>query len=102
MKHLLVNFDKAFENRVRLGVMSVLLVNDWVEFNTLKQTLDVSDGNLASHLKHLEGKQYIEVRKAFVGRKPQTSYKATVNGKKAFEKHLQALESLLKFDGKDD
>ena len=75
--------------------MSILLVNDWVDFKTLKQTLEVTDGNLASHLKALESKAYIEVRKQFVGRKPNTSYRVTALGRQSFNEHLNALEQLL-------
>ena len=75
--------------------MSILLVNDWVDFKTLKQTLEVTDGNLASHLKALESKAYIEVRKQFVGRKPNTSYRVTAIGRQSFNEHLNALEQLL-------
>ena len=90
------NFDKAFENKVRLGVMSALMVNDALDFNALKELLDVTDGNLASHLKALEKVKYISVKKQFVGRKPNTRYLATREGKKAFEAHLNALEALIK------
>lgn len=76
--------------------MSVLVVNDWVEFNRLKEVLEVSDGNLAGHLKHLEAKTYLVFKKEFVGRKPQTSYQVTSEGRKAFEAHLAALEEILK------
>jgi len=100
MKHILTQFNKTFENRIRLGIMSVLMVNDWVEFNRLKEVLEVSDGNLASHLKNLEGKEYVEVRKEFVGRKPQTTYAVTNTGKQAFSEHLNALEKILR-GGKD-
>lgn len=75
--------------------MSILLVNDWVDFKTLKQTLEVTDGNLASHLKALESKAYIEIRKQFVGRKPNTSYRVTALGRQSFNEHLNALEQLL-------
>lgn len=75
--------------------MSILLVNDWVDFKTLKQTLEVTDGNLASHLKAVEAKAYIEVRKQFVGRKPNTSYRVTALGRQSFNDHLNALEQLL-------
>ncbi|UBM61033.1 transcriptional regulator [Marinilongibacter aquaticus] len=92
----LENFDKAFENKVRLGIMSVLMVNDAVSFNDLKDLLEVTDGNLASHIKALEKAEYIEVRKEFVDRKPNTSYLATTKGKKAFDIHLAALEAILK------
>ncbi len=96
MKHLLHNFDKAFENKVRLGVMSALMVNESLDFNRLKELLGVTDGNLASHLKALEKVAYIDVQKRFVGRKPNTQYSATQTGKKAFHEHLNALEALLK------
>jgi DNA-binding HxlR family transcriptional regulator len=96
MKRIIENLNKAFDNKVRLGIMSLLMVNDWVEFNTLKEMLDLSDGRLASHIKALETEGYIDVRKLFVGKKPQTSYAATKAGKKAFNDHLDALEDLLK------
>ncbi len=76
--------------------MAILVVNDWVDFNTLKKLLDASDGNLASHLTALEKKEYIRLKKEFVGRKPRTSYQATELGKKEFQAHLNALEKLLK------
>lgn len=76
--------------------MSVLLVNDWVDFSTLKDSLSVTDGNLASHIKALEGENYIEVKKQFLNKKPNTSYRATFDGRKAFEQHLSALEMLIK------
>ena len=76
--------------------MSMLMVNDWVEFKKLKEMLELTDGRLASHIKSLEENEYIEVRKMFVGKKPQTSYTATVAGRKAFNDHLDALEALLK------
>lgn len=77
--------------------MSALAVNDTLDFNALKEYLDVTDGNLASHLKGLEKEEFIEVEKSFVGRKPNTRYGMTKEGKKAFEEHLKALESLIKF-----
>lgn len=76
--------------------MSILMVNEWVEFKQLKETLGLHDGTLASHIKGLEKVNYIEVKKEFVGRKPQTSYHATPLGRKAFNDHLDALEALLK------
>lgn len=96
MKELLKDLDKAFENKVRLGIMSALVVNDSLDFNTLKNLLDVTDGNLASHLKSLEGHQYITVKKEFVERKPNTSYAATAEGKEAFVRHIKAIEQLIK------
>ena len=92
---LIEGLNKDFESRVRLGIMSVLLVNDWIEFNEMKEMLDLTDGNLASHSKSLESKEYIEVKKEFVGKKPKTSYRVTQNGREAFQSHLNALEKLL-------
>ena len=88
--------NKAFESRVRLGIMSILLVNDSVDFNTLKELLQVTDGNIASHITALEKFNYIEIRKQFIGKKPNTSYAVTSSGKKAFAEHLDALEKLIK------
>jgi DNA-binding MarR family transcriptional regulator len=88
--------DKAFENRLRLQIMSVLMANDRYDFNSLKELLDITDGNLASHLKGLEKEEYITVHKTFLGRKPNTNYEATEKGKKAFQQHLDALEQLIK------
>lgn len=96
MKLALTNFDKAFENRVRLQVMSVLVANDSYDFNSLKDLLDVTDGNLASHLKALEKEEYITVTKSFLGRKPNTRYQASSIGITAFKKHLETLENLIK------
>jgi DNA-binding MarR family transcriptional regulator len=87
---------KAFESRIRLGVMSALAVNESLDFNSLKEFLDVTDGNLASHLKGLEKEAFISVKKSFIGRKPNTRYYMTKGGKKAFEEHLKALEQLIK------
>ena len=96
MKVSLEQFDKAFENRIRLQVMSVLVANESYDFNSLKDLLNVTDGNLASHLKALEKEEYIIVNKSFIGRKPNTQYSASVLGREAFKKHLQALENLIK------
>ena len=96
MKYLLNNFNKAFESKVRLGIMSALMVNELLDFNRLKELLGVTDGNLASHLKALEKVAYIDVQKQFVGRKPNTQYAATAQGKRAFHDHLNALETLLR------
>src|SRR5687767_4473966 len=90
------DFHKAFESRIRLGIMSVLAVNDTLDFNALKDYLEVTDGNLASHLKALEKEAFIDVEKSFIGRKPNTKYFMTRKGKKAFDDHLKALEKLIK------
>jgi len=96
MKHLITNLNKIFESRVRLGIMSVLMVNSSYDFNSLKETLSVTDGNLASHLKALEEKGMIKVNKQFIRRKPNTSYSVTESGIVDFQQHLKALETLLK------
>lgn len=87
--------NKEFESRVRLGIMSVLMVNDWVDFSEMKALLEITDGNLASHSNALEKANYIEVKKEFVGKKPKTSYRVTQSGRQAFTEHLDALEKLL-------
>lgn len=88
--------DKAFENRIRLQIMSVLMVNKRYDFNSLKELLGVTDGNLASHLKALEKEEYIMVNKSFVGKKPNTSYEASDKGKQAFKAHLDVMEQFIK------
>ena len=95
MKDLISGLNKVFESRVRLGIMSVLIVNDSYDFNSLKESLDVTDGNLASHLKALEDKGLIKVKKRFIGRKPNTSYTTTEKGVHLFKQHLKALEDLI-------
>jgi len=95
MKDILKSLSKLLENSVRLGIMSALMVNDSIDFNTLKELLDVTDGNLASHLKALEKNDLIEVRKQFIGRKPNTCYSITPKGKTVFNQHLNALEKLI-------
>ena len=96
MKIAFDKLDKAFENRVRLQIMSVLSANNRYDFNSLKELLNITDGNLASHLKGLEKEEYITVHKSFLGRKPNTNYEATEKGKNAFKDHLDALEQLIK------
>jgi DNA-binding MarR family transcriptional regulator len=90
------NLNKAFESRVRLGIMSMLMVNDSMDYNEIKEKLNLTDGNLASHITGLEKLNFIEVRKRFVGKKTNTSYKVTRTGKKAFQEHINALEKLLR------
>jgi len=89
------NLQKVFESRIRLGIMSALMVNDTMDFNALKELLALTDGNLASHLKALEQEDIILVSKQFVGRKPNTTYKATTHGKELFRLHLANLEKLI-------
>jgi len=96
MDGILKNINKAFDNRVRLGIMSILAVNDAATFTRLKELLGVTDGNLASHLKALEKENFIAVEKTFVGRKPQTTYRITEEGRDAFRRHIDALEKLIR------
>lgn len=96
MKNIIQNINKAFDHRIRLGIMSVLMVNESADFSTLKELLGVTDGNLASHAKALEAEKYIAVEKQFIGKKPNTSYKATKSGREAFTAHIDALESLIR------
>ena len=88
--------NKDFESRVRLGIMSILMVNDWVDFTEMKTLLDITDGNLASHSSALEKGAYIEIKKEFVGKKPKTSYRITNLGRESFVSHLNTLEKLFK------
>ena len=96
MKNIIEHLNPAFDHRNRLGIMSILVVNDWVEYNSLKELLQLSDGNLASHIKALEKVEYIQIKKEFVGKKPLTTYAASESGRLAFTQHLDALESILK------
>ena len=88
-------YDKAFDNVLRLRIMSILMVNARYEFNSFKALLQVTDGNLASHLKHLEQAEFVRVEKSFAGRKPLTTYGATEKGRKSFQAHLDFLEQLI-------
>ncbi|HET7153672.1 MAG TPA: transcriptional regulator [Candidatus Kapabacteria bacterium] len=100
MKEIIANLDKVLDSRIRLAVMSILVVNDAVDFNTLKEMLDVTDGNLASHMNMLEKNKYITVSKRFIGKKPSTRFSATATGKSAFAEHIEALEKLIKQSAK--
>ena len=93
------NLNKLFDSRVRLGIMSALIVNDEVNFNELKELLNITDGNLASHLKALEENSFIKVEKGFIGRKTNTTYSITKSGEKAFKAHVAALEKMIKSIG---
>jgi DNA-binding MarR family transcriptional regulator len=95
MANIITYLNKAFDSRIRLGIMSVLMVNDSVDFNTLKELLELTDGNLASHIKALEGLEYLRSTKQFIGRKPNTQYNITEEGRRSFQEHLNALEQLI-------
>ncbi len=96
MNNPIENLNKTFDSRVRLGIMSTLMVNDEINFNDLKQLIGVTDGNLASHIKALEEIGYMKVNKGFIGRKTNTTYTLTKLGEKAFQQHLGALEKMIK------
>jgi DNA-binding MarR family transcriptional regulator len=96
MKNPINGLNKAFESRIRLGVMSILMLNEEVNFNDLKQMLEVTDGNLATHLVNLEENGFIKVHKGFIGKKTNTTYSVTKSGEKAFNEHIMALETMIK------
>jgi DNA-binding MarR family transcriptional regulator len=96
MKNIIENLNKTFDNRIRLGIMSALMVNEEMNFNELKELMQVTDGNLASHLKSLEESGYIKVQKGFIGRKTNTTYSVTKAGEKSFKSHLEALEKMIR------
>jgi len=93
--NIITNINKVFDHRIRLGIMSILMVNEYADFKMLKELLGVTDGNLASHAKALEKAEYISVEKQFIGRKPNTRYATTKLGKIEFKKHIEALEKLI-------
>ncbi|HTF28094.1 MAG TPA: transcriptional regulator [Flavitalea sp.] len=96
MKNPIEHLNKVFESRIRMGVMSILIVNSEVSFNDLKEMMQVTDGNLASHMINLEENGYIKVHKGFIGRKTNTTYSITRAGEKAFKDHIEALENMIK------
>jgi DNA-binding MarR family transcriptional regulator len=96
MKNPITGLNKVFESRIRLGVMSILMVNEEISFNDLKEMLEVTDGNLATHLVTLEENGFLKVHKGFIGRKTNTTYTITKAGEKAFADHITALENMIK------
>lgn len=96
VKSSVAGLDKVFSHRMRLGLMGILMVNDWVDFVTLREALKLTDGSMAGHVKALLGAGHIEVEKRFVDGKPKTSYRATPAGRSAFERHLAELEDFLR------
>ena len=87
--------NKAFDSRVRLGLMSILSVNEWISYKEVKNLLDLTDGNLASHVQALEKINFLEIKKQFIGKKPLTTYRITTTGKNAFKDHISGLEKLI-------
>lgn len=95
MKTEIEHLNKIFDSRVRIGIMSALIINESISFNELKELVNVTDGNLASHLKTLEENKYILVNKGFIGRKTNTTYSITPVGERAFRAHLDILEKII-------
>jgi DNA-binding MarR family transcriptional regulator len=96
MKNPISGLNKIFDNRIRLGVMSVLIVNEEISFNDLKAMLEVTDGNLSTHLVSLEENGFIKVHKGFIGRKTNTTYSITKLGDREFKNHVKVLEGMIK------
>ena len=96
MKEPISQLNKVFDSRIRIGIMSALMVTEHHSFNDLKALLEVTDGNLATHLKTLEESGFLKVTKGFIGRKTNTLYAITSAGEKAFRAHLDALEQIIK------
>ncbi len=93
---IIQNINDIFTPKTRLGIMTILAINEEADFSTLKKQLDLSDGNLGAHMNVLENSGYVDVKKAFVDRRPKTTYKLTENGRKAFTEHLKQLEAIIK------
>jgi DNA-binding MarR family transcriptional regulator len=91
----LPNLDRIIHERMRLGIVSALAVNESLTFNELKKLLQTTDGNLSVHARRLEEAEYVECTKSFEGRMPKTEYRLTVAGRKAFERYLDHLEALI-------
>ena len=92
----LPDFDPLIHERLRLGILSALAVNQSLSFNDLKQLLNTTDGNLSVHARKLEDAEYVRCDKSFDGRTPRTTYQLTTSGRKALEKYLDHMESLIK------
>ncbi len=95
VEHALPNLDRVIHERMRLGIVSALAVNESLTFNELKKLLQTTDGNLSVHARRLEEAEYVECTKSFEGRMPKTEYKLTAAGRKAFERYLNHMEALI-------
>jgi len=96
MKNEIEKLNKIFDSRIRIGIMSILMVNEQINFIELKELMEATDGNLASHLKTLEDNGFIKIQKGFIGKKTNTVYSVTKAGEKAFRSHLDALEKIIR------
>jgi DNA-binding MarR family transcriptional regulator len=95
VENALPNLDRIIHERMRLGIVSALAVNDSLTFNELKRLLQTTDGNLSVHARRLEEAKYVECSKSFEGRMPRTEYRLTAAGRKAFERYLNHMEALI-------
>jgi DNA-binding HxlR family transcriptional regulator len=95
VEQALPNLDRIIHERMRLGIISALAVNESLTFNELKKLLQTTDGNLSVHARRLEEVKYIECTKSFEGRMPKTEYKLSAAGRKAFERYLDHMEALI-------
>jgi len=91
-----LELDRLIHERLRLGIVSALAVNDRLTFNDLKHQLRTTDGNLSVHARKLEDAQYIAVEKSFEGRLPHTEYRLTPAGRRALEKYLAHMEAIIR------
>lgn len=89
------NLDRVIHERMRLGIVSALAVNESLTFNELKKLLQTTDGNLSVHARRLEEAKYVDCEKSFAGRMPKTEYRLTSDGRKAFERYLDHMEALI-------
>ncbi len=91
-----MEFDRLIHERIRLGILSALAVNDPISFNDLKKLLKTTDGNLSVHARKLEEAGYVACAKSFAGRVPKTEYRLTEAGRRAFERYLDDMETLIR------
>lgn len=102
MKSPFENLDKVLEHSLRLQIVSILAANESSDFTTLKELLQVTDGNLATHIKALEREKYLHVAKSFIDRKPNTRYKITDRGRTAFKRHIEAMAEVVRNQQKNN
>lgn len=95
VENALPNLDRIIHERMRLGIVSALAVNESLTFNELKRLLQTTDGNLSVHARRLEEANYVECTKSFEGRMPKTEYRLTAPGRKALERYLDHMEALI-------
>jgi len=95
-EHIAVKLNKAIHQKARLGIMSILMASEEVEFNYLKERLKLTDGNLSTHLSLLEKERYIRIKKKFAKKKPKTLCQMTEKGRQAFKEYLENLEKIIR------